>query len=662
MKKILIAVGAIVALVVVAILALPALVPADRIKDELVAQVKQATGRDLTIGGDVSVSVLPSLAVEVSDVALSSPTGFTARDMVRLGALDLKLKLFPMLSGRVEIDSFVLVKPVIMLEVDTKGRANWTFDTPAKPAASPSSTASEPSSGGSMSSLGDLSLGQVAIRDGLLIFTDAQAGTSQTFSDINLAVTLDSLDSPLAVKGALVWRNQLTELNFDLADPRAVMDGKASAAGLSLSAQPVRLTYKGDIQGGAKPGLGGEMDVSIPSVRNLVAWTTGKPLEMAGDGMGPFALNGKLAAGPTRVALTGARLSLDAIKADGDFTVDIAGARPSLKGRLAVETLDVNPYLPPDEAKAAGKPSPSTPSSNAAAAPADWSDEPLDASGLKAADVDFALSVGTIRVKDIEIGRSALKLTLVNGRMVADLSEMALYQGSGKGRFAVDGSAPGLGIDAQFALNNLQAAPFLTAAAGFDRIEGTANTQFKIAGRGRTERQLVSSLDGAGSVTFLDGALRGFNLAAMVRNVTTAFSDTSGPQKTDFAELSGTWTMDGGMVTNRDLKLMSPLLRVDGAGTVDLPKRALKYRIEPKAVASIEGQGGSTDVSGIMVPVIAEGPWHALTYRPDVESMVKQGIGDALNRALGGGKTAPAGDTTAPLKLPIDPGKLLFGR
>lgn len=645
MKKLVAALAVVLVIVVGAVLALPALVPAERIQAEVVAQVKAATGRDLTIDGKLSVSVLPSLSVQVANVALSNPPGFSTKDMVRLGALDVRLKLLPLLSGSVEVDSFVLVDPLVTLEVDRKGNANWVFGEPKAAPAKPAET-----KGGAGTAPAEIRLGDVAIRNGKLVYVDGAAGTREEVSGIDLEVSLPSLAEPMTAKGGLTWRGEAVTLAVDVARPKALLEGATSTTTVTLSARPVSLSFKGEASQAAAKG---ELDLSVASVRELVKWATGKPLEMAGSGLGPFGVKGQLSAQGAKVALTQATIALDAIRAGGDLAVDGGGARPKLTGRLAVETLDINPYLPPEEK---GKPAPAgAATGGGATAKADWSDDPIDASGLKAADVDFTLTVGAIKVRALEIGKSALHLVLNNGRMTADLTELALYKGAGKGRLVVDGGQPGVGLDAAFDLKGLQAAPFLAAAAGFDRIEGTASADLKLSGRGRTERQLVSSLAGDGAVTFLDGAIKGINLAAMVRNVTTAFSDTSGTQKTDFAELGGTWTMANGIVSNRDLALKSPLLRVEGAGTVDLPRRSLKYRVEPKAVASLEGQGGASDLGGVQVPVIIEGPWDNLSYRPDLEAMVKGQATKALEKALGG-----KGEGTSPLPVPLPGG--LFGR
>ena len=186
-------------------------------------------------------------------------------------------------------------------------------------------------------------------------------------------------------------------------------------------------------------------------------------------------------------------------------------------------------------------------------------------------------------------------------------------------------------------LSGVRAEPLLRDAAGFERLSGTLASQIAVTGKGGSERAIVSSLGGKGAVTFTDGAIQGINLGAMVRNVTTAFLDSGSgtPQKTDFAELSGTYTITKGILSNQDLSLKSPLLRVAGAGTVDLPKRTVDYRVEPKAAFTTAGQGGAKEAAGITVPVIVQGPWHDISYKPDLAGMVKKTIGDP-SKALEG--------------------------
>ncbi len=122
--------------------------------------------------------------------------------------------------------------------------------------------------------------------------------------------------------------------------------------------------------------------------------------------------------------------------------------------------------------------------------------------------------------------------------------------------------------------------------------------------------------------------------------------------------------------------MLSPLFRVEGAGTVDLPKRMVDYKITPKVVASAQGQGGQQNLAGVAVPVLVQGKFDNLSYKPDLAGMVKQ-LGDpskALDSVkglvpgvpgVGGGSTsgtAPAQPSQSqPSTNPLGTLKGLFG-
>src|SRR3546814_5044577 len=65
-----------------------------------------------------------------------------------------------------------------------------------------------------------------------------------------------------------------------------------------------------------------------------------------------------------------------------------------------------------------------------------------------------------------------------------------------------------------------------------------------------------------------------------------------------------------------------------GAGKVPLPQRTVDYLVKPKLVGSIEGQGGGSDVAGVTVPIKVTGPWHDISYKPDLEGMLKDQLKD----------------------------------
>lgn len=683
MRKALIAIGVIVALLVVAVVAAPFVIPVETYKGQIEQRVEDATGRKLTIGGPMKFSLLPTLGVTARDVRFANAAGAAEPNMATLAGLEIGLKLLPLLSGEVAIDRFVLDRPVIHLEIDQKGRANWQFAT-AKPnraqAADEPSPEGRDSAGQGSGALDELRLDNVELRDGRVSYRDARSGTTYAAEAINLTLSLPDLDSPFRADGGLTWNGKPVKLTLNLTDPRAVMDGKASALAANVSGDLVRFDLRGTVAapGGDQPAkLDGDVDLSVPNVRSAAAWL-GQPLTVPGSGLGPLAIKGKLAVAGPKVGFSGAELSLDAIRAKGDIALDAGGKVPMIKAKLATNTLDLNPYLPPSTA--APSSAKSAPAAGAAAPTPrmseGWSSEPLDLSGLRAANADLALTVDGLVIRKIKIGKGDLAVRLNNGKLDATLRELALYQGSGKGDVTLDGSGkvPSLALD--LSLAGVQAEPILADVMELDRLSGTARSEIEVRGSGASQADIVKSLRGKGNLHFENGAIKGVNLGALVRNVSTAFLDAQAgrAQQTDFSELSGTFVIDQGIVKNDDLTLQAPLLRLGGAGTVDLPQRSLNYRLEPRLAATAEGQGGRQEAAGVTVPVVVQGPWDNLSYKPDISSLLKdpQGALQGLRGILGGqgqggesgggAEGGGSGERQPAPSNPVDQLRGLFGR
>jgi AsmA protein len=152
---------------------------------------------------------------------------------------------------------------------------------------------------------------------------------------------------------------------------------------------------------------------------------------------------------------------------------------------------------------------------------------------------------------------------------------------------------------------------------------------------------MVEALGGTAKLDFTNGAIRGINVAKMVRNLTTGILtgwQESPDEKTDFAALGASFKIAKGQAQTTDLHLEGPLVRMTGAGTVDLAGRTLAFRVDPQVVASLQGQGGKTDLAGLGVPVMITGPWAKPKIYPDIEGILQnpQAAYEQLNKLSGG--------------------------
>ena len=123
------------------------------------------------------------------------------------------------------------------------------------------------------------------------------------------------------------------------------------------------------------------------------------------------------------------------------------------------------------------------------------------------------------------------------------------------------------------------------------------------------------------------GAIKGFDLAAMARNTKAAFGlekKTGQRPKTDFAELTVPFTIKNGLFDTPLTFLKSPLIRLEAKGNAHLVEESLDFRVDPKVVASLKGQGDEQERSGLLVPVIISGTFSAPKFKPDMEALAKQ--------------------------------------
>jgi AsmA protein len=626
MKKILLILLAVVIVLIAAAVAVPFLLPTDTYKQQIEAQVERATGRALAIEGPLDISLLPTAAVSAENVRFANVAGGAQPDMVRLKGFEAELKIWPLLRGSVEVDRFVLVEPVFNLEINAEGRGNWTLGAPTAPTEEEGAPAAEEPAGASRRlPITQVKLGDIRIENGTVTLTDARSGTEERIEAVNLDLDLPSLRSPMAADGSLAYKGKPVQLALGVERPLALLEGASSPVRLSAEAPDLTLTFEGTVDNAAAPKAAGAVELNVTSIRDFAAWLA-EPLAFEGEGLRTFRVIGQLEGSPTQVALNDASLALDAIEGQGNFAVDLSAEVPRVTGRLDLGAVDLNPYLAPTAPADAGAGAGGT----EAEAAGGWSDEPIELPPIGGAEVDFVLSTDALKFQDLQLDRSQLALRLQGTSLTVDLAEIALYGGQGNGRIEVEVVDGAPRISNRFRLENLDAQPFLRDAADFERLRGRATGEVALQTRGRTQRELVQNLDGQGQASFRDGAIVGINVAAMVRNVTTAVQGGGGGEEraTDFAELSGSFQVNNGILTNNDLWLQAPVLRVAGSGQLNLPERTVNYRIEPKAAPTLEGQGGAQDVAGLLVPVFVRGPWDNLTFAPDLESVARRALED----------------------------------
>ena len=119
----------------------------------------------------------------------------------------------------------------------------------------------------------------------------------------------------------------------------------------------------------------------------------------------------------------------------------------------------------------------------------------------------------------------------------------------------------------------VRALPVLRSLADFDKLDGRMQAKISVRSAGTSQRAIMSNMAGTAFIVFQDGAIRGLNVAQMIRSLTsgTLSGWQEGEEKaTDLSQLSASFKIDKGQAQTTDLNLVGPLVKMTGAGTIDL--------------------------------------------------------------------------------------------
>ena len=188
-KILLILLGLFVAAIVALAVLLPLYFDPNDFKDEIAEAVKDKTGRDLTITGDIGLTVFPWLGVELGKTSMSNAAGFGDKPFAEFEQAVVRLQFMPLLRGDIEVGRVVLDGLRLRLAKNAQGVNNWQ-DIQAEMAKDDEVEAAEEAKEEvekeSAFEVKSLQVAGVEINDAALYWNDAQAGSDYKLESLNL--------------------------------------------------------------------------------------------------------------------------------------------------------------------------------------------------------------------------------------------------------------------------------------------------------------------------------------------------------------------------------------------------------------------------------------------------------------------------------------------
>jgi AsmA protein len=447
---------------------------------------------------------------------------------------------------------------------------------------------------------------------------------------VKLARPGQTVDAKLALSALEAKGKQIRFARFDVdldakSGELAVQGKLGTPVTLNLDASQVLL-----------PGIAGDVTVSGPNIPN-------KTLRAAVKG-GARADWAKQSANAELAA------KLDESNIQAKLAV-ANWSKPAIGFDVVADRLNLDRYLPPQPAAkpaTGGTPAPSGGGAGAA-------EKPIDLSPLKTLNANGTVKIGALQVQNIKADNVNVGLKAAGGRLDVSPISASLYQGTLAGTVAVNANSNSFAVKQQ--LTGISIGPLLRDAANKDVLEGRGNVALDVTTTGQTPTALKKALNGTASVALKDGALKGVDVAGLLRQARAILGSkgaveqaAKGGQKTDFTELTGSFVIKNGVAHNEDLQAKSPLVRLAGAGDINIGAGTMDYTAKASLVATSTGQGGkdAADVRGITAPVKITGAFDNLKYSVDVAALAtdvaKDALARELERRLGGGQAGKAGE------------------
>lgn len=576
------------------------LLPADRIAKLATDQFKAATGRAMTIEGDVRPTLWPELGVTTGRVTVANADWSENGPMLDAKNLRIGVNLAALFSREIRITRVEAEAPAILLERGGDGRANWDL----------SDGAAAPAAGSTARRAKLLSLDEAVIDGARITYLDHASGGRTELADLDAVLNLPDFDGPADIRLTAAMNGRPVSLTGRIDGFARFLSGVEVPVTATAKAGGSSVDFDG--RAGLTPlAAGGRIDADL-SDRAAVFGLAGLAAPDVPPGLGrTMRVTGDVTLTDAgRVTLRGGTIRLDRNVLSGAVDVT-AGERPKVTADLTGGALDFA-ALASDGGGDAG----------AGAQPAGWSRDPIDVSGLQAVDAQIRLAADSIDLGLAQLGRTRTLTTLEAGRAVTEIAEVAAYGGQLAGTVVVN-SRGGLSARANLKGDAIALQPLLQQMAGYDRLLANGDVTVNLLGVGNDLHTLMNSLSGDGSIRLGQGELRGLDLVGMLRNLDTSYVGKG--QKTIFDSIVAGFTVEDGVLRNEDLKLTAPLLNATGKGKVGIGARTLDYRL---TAALLEGQ----ENGGLRVPVMITGTWADPKFRLDLQALAEQELADDVDK------------------------------
>lgn len=670
LKIIAIILAVLLALIIITAIVLPFIISPNDLKPRIAKLVQDKTGRELSIPGNIKLSIFPWLGAQIGSMSLSNASGFGPAPFASIKETDVHVRFWPLLHGDIQVGTIKLVGVDVDLERNADGRNNWQDILNHLKSSKKAAPAQK--SGGS-NALANLRIQGLKISHSGVRWNDAQNHQQYTISnfsmgmsafalgvpvrlntDFDFAGTNPSLSGHASFKGTLTadLAKKIYTLSNAKLDVNAVGDavpgGKVNAEllwqqtalnmgagtlalnGLSLSAYGLKL--QADVEGQQlmkAPHINGSLKLAQFSPRQVLQALGRGQFANTRDPQALTQASGSLnfITTPGSVSLQNLNFKVDNTTVTGSAALKDLSTR-ALNFNLNLDQFNADRYLPPQKAATSGQPREAT----------DINKISIPVRTLRSLNVDGSLNIGQLTLLNMHTSSMNVSISAHKGLVRINPLAMQLYGGTLAGSAQVDASSDTPIVTENLTLHNLQSAGLIQDLFKLKRLSGVANMHVATRGLGPTVGEIRHTLRGRMSFSFRNGAIEGINIWDSVARAYALAKrlppPPAAPARTKFADMHGSAVIRNGVLDNRDFVARLPFMNLNGAGKLDLAELNLDYSLKAH-ITGTPRLGGKTDLSGLAghtIPLRITGTLSNMSVRPDIGGALRERVQKELNK------------------------------
>ena len=269
----------------------------------------------------------------------------------------------------------------------------------------------------------------------------------------------------------------------------------------------------------------------------------------------------------------------------------------------------------------------------------DWSDAPFDLSLLGGLTFDLRFNGQSITFAENTYDSLTMRVMNTNSSLTVEDITADANGGTMKFSGVYNHAATTPDLQARIRIRNMPLTS-ITKGGISKTLRGDVTGNFDFKSRGMSEKALISNLNGDGELHVTDGALVGMKLKDTVTAMKKLFKRNEADEKTDFSNMSLTFNMKDGTLSNEDFFLHSPKAALKGSGKIDFVNWTINYTVRPQL---------DTSMADVLVPVKITGNLSSPAIVPVVTSATGKGaaIGALIGGPIGAGIGALIGSQTS---------------